>query len=108
MTNQNIELDQYISKCQPNEYIMGASNEKAPGEPQIPAEALKRAPPSLTQRRCSSNYFKIVFTDKLTLKKPASDTSRQQHHHHHHQQEEQEEPFLQQQSTNDNDATMQQ
>jgi hypothetical protein len=62
MTNQNIELDQYISKCQPNEYIMGASNEKAPGEPQIPAEALKWAtPPPLDTKKMLLKLLQDCF-----------------------------------------------
>jgi hypothetical protein len=35
------ELDRPISMSELNEYIAGASNKKAPGESQIPAEALK-------------------------------------------------------------------
>jgi hypothetical protein len=49
-----------------NEYIKGASNEKAPGESQIPAEALKALSP--TPRECSSTYYKTFSMGKLTQK----------------------------------------
>jgi hypothetical protein len=53
------ELDRPISMSNLNEYITGASNEKAPGESQIPAEALKAL--SLDTKRMLPNVLQDFF-----------------------------------------------